>query len=521
MPEKMRVAFLSMEMLLRNFPEPHRGANFRGGLGILAGDIAANMSGAGIDSMCFVPLYNRPWFDKNRVLNNYESVAEPVLTVPVHTNGHEYAVKVWDIKWAGVYGLECPEVFNTLYAENRQKRLTQEVVFPMAVTKALRAKGFRPDVVWLNESHSAFVLPHLREDPYFENTATLFTIHTPEHAGMERYYDYKFETLGINAERYGPIFVKNHILDLTWGALLLSDAVNAVSAEHREVTRQMFNEFRTKISGIRNGTDLKFWTYPKLQEHIDSNGGCVNPDAILQIHGEAKEEALDTIARESGIRLNSDKPTAWFVRRLAQYKNLYPLLRDILPGICGERGEVVETPLGRLTGLGMQVVGAGMAPETDSTCLWWMEQFGHMATSTLRGRFVFLPKYSTNLLQMGAWGSDIWLVTPELKREACSTSDQRAAINGIPVLTSKTGGMLEYIEEFNPKTKTGNGFFLDPYDAITLYGKLSIFADLWYKWRLNGDQSYPALTLNAFSKRGTLDIRGTLEEYKSLFRKIT
>ena len=124
-------------------------------------------------------------------------------------------------------------------------------------------------------------------------------------------------------------------------------------------------------------------------------------------------------------------------------------------------------------------------------------------------------------MRIGAWGSDVWLVTPEPKREACGTSDQRAVINGIPVITTKTGGMAEYIQEFNPENGEGNGFFIDPYNARTLYEKLKLFSTFWYKWHNdNGDNPYSRLKLNAFNSGRALDIRLTLKKYRRLFIKL-
>lgn len=521
---KPKVAFLTMEMLLPGLPEPYCGANFRGGLGILSGDIMAGMPDARIEGAGFMPLYHRPWFNKNIELS-YDNCAEIKRKIVIEIDGQNYVISNREFYRGSqlVHGIECPEILDVLYTENRRKRMFQEILIAKAAIEILKATNFNPDVVWLNESHTALVIALLRSSSVFSRTKTLFTIHTPEHAGMERFYDYRFESLGIDPEQYGQIFVKDGVLDFTWAAMVLADAANAVSKEHCEVTQSLFRQFSSKISAVRNGTDSRFWMYPELIQLVDG-GEPITASDLLKVHHKARLEAFHLINNLSCLKLiNEEKPRAWFIRRLAAYKNLYPMLvqQGVIYAVCAERGTKIDTPLGQLDGLGMQVIGAGMAAETDNTCLWWMAEFNRIARDELPGQFVFLPAYSLELLKAGAWGSDVWLVTPEPRREACSTSDQRAVINGIPVITTNTGGMKEYIKEFNPETSEGNGFFIEPYNAKTLYEKLRIFSNLWYKWHDEGDNnSYLRLKLNCFNTGRQLDIRQALREYKKVILRL-
>jgi starch phosphorylase len=419
-----------------------------------------------------------------------------------------------------IFGIECPEIFDILYTENRQKRLAQEIAIGKIVPEILKMLNVRPDIVWLNESHTSLAIPQIREDPYFEGTRNFFTIHTPEQAGMERFYDYRFDhNMVADPEKYRSIFVQNNTLDLTWAAMVLSDAVSAVSREHAETTKKMFSQFRSKIFGIRNGTDSHFWTYPLLKEELDKNPD-LSERKLLEIHNGARLVALEFIAQKSGIRLDTLKPTVWFVRRFSGYKNLYPMLKDILPAVCAERGERIRTEIGEFEGLGMQIVSAGRAAETDNECLWWMSEFTRLTRENLKNRFVFIPEYTLDLLQMGAWGADVWLATPKLGREACGTGDQRAQINGIPVITSRTGGPMEYLEEYDEKNESGSGFFIEPYTPAGLYQKLKIFSKIWYEWQNKKSVSYPKIKHNSFLKGRELDIKFMLAEYKKIFERL-
>lgn len=513
--KSMTTVFLTMEALIDELPTKLCEANFRGGLGILAGDILRRFADAGIRSYGFMPLYHRSWATGEEC--DYTHL--PVI----HEQKHDdQAYTIRKIR-ADVFGIECQKTFNVLYTEDRRKRLAQETAIAKIVPETLKFLDIHPEVTHLNESHTGLVIPYIREDPYFERTKTLFTIHTPEQSGMEKFYDYRFENgITANSDRYRSLFVKDGVLDLTWGAMLLADAVNAVSEEHGRIVKEMFSPFRSKITAITNGTDTQFWRYPPLQQtYINKQNKQITTEALLNLHEEARRWSLDVAARRSGITLDPKKPTAWFVRRMQKYKNQYPMLSGILPAVCADRGISIATEFGELEGLGMNVVGAGRAAETDNECLDWMAKFSHMMSNeNLKGKFVFFQDYTLELLRAAAWGSDVWIAMPEPGREACGTGHQRTAANGIPAIVSRTGGMIEYLREFNPETTTGNTFFIDPYEPLTIYKKLKTFSDLWYAWHATGDPRYPTLKMNVFKTGLGLDIIPALEKYKTLYAKM-
>lgn len=505
----LTIAFLSMEMALPELEEPACGANFKGGLGIFSGDTMSGLAKCGIKTYAFVPFYHR--HPTTREAISYKGIS-------CIFEGEEKQLglqKIYHFKRGNgkveIFGLERNDIFDLIYTEDRRQRLRQEILMGKAPVQILKKMGVKPDIIWLNESHTALAIPEIREDPYFERTKTLFTIHTPEQAGMEKFWDFRFDDLKIDASKYYYIFIKGGILDLTWASAVLADKMNAVSREHAETTKKIFSQFKSKIISIKNGTDRDFW----LNERLKLLGENFSETKLWEIHQINKAESLQAVAKRSGIILDIFKPTIWWVRRIAEYKNQYPMLKDIIFAICAERGNFIETPLGRLESLGMQMVCAGRAAETDNNCLFWMEEFNQWThRRDLAGKFVFLPAYDIELLKIGAFGCDLWLCTPKPYREACGTSDQRATLNGNPVLTTKTGGTGEYVKEFDILTGKGNGFFIDPYNPLTLYQKLKIVSDIYYSWREKNDPLWLKIKMNAFRTGKSLDISFMVQNYK-------
>ena len=499
-----------MEMMIPELPEPARGANFRGGLGILSGDIAAGLKRAGIPAMGIIPLYNRYWVDSREV--SYDGLpVQCVMGLNLVINGQHTPIKILEINRAGtpVFGL-INEVFDYLYVHDRWQRLQQEKVLGKAVPLLLEKLGINPNIIWLNESHTSVALADIKERPFFKGDKSLFTIHTPDPAGMESFPSHWFDELGIDREKYYPIFVNDGTINFTRAAMYLADMVNAVSYEHCCGVKKTFPEFASKTLGIRNGSDRETWLSPRLREEER-----VNSSTLWRIHQKDKKDLLDLIRNLTSISLDLRKPLIIWVRRIVPYKNQRPLLAPIIKAICAERGQTIETPLGELPGLGMQMFCAGIPSYADEYCHSWVEDFNSwMQDPQLQGSFVFLHDYSFELLREGAAGCDVWLSCPWPKWEACGTSDQRATINGNINLTTKTGGAMEYIEEVEPESCQGNGFFIDPYDPFTVYDKLRIISDLYYDWTKAGNRIWPELRMNAFRSGKTLDITRMIAEYK-------
>ena len=58
---------------------------------------------------------------------------------------------------------------------------------------------------------------------------------------------------------------------------------------------------------------------------------------------------------------------------------------------------------------------------------------------------VYIPNYSRAIARALLAGADLLLFTPFSGWEACGTSYMKAAINGAPTLSSRDGGILEFV----------------------------------------------------------------------------
>lgn len=511
------VLYLSMEVLHHGMEEPHRSANLRGGLGALAGDTIYEAAALGLPIVGFTSLYARPWYGQIANDLSYEDFGPAVWTGDIPIAGKSYHTTVRELLPNHLYGIECPQVNTTLYTDDRENRFLEEVLFAHATAASLPAINFAPEIVWHNESHTAPAFP-LLNDHY--SVKTLFTIHTPVEAGMERFFGDRFEDMGID-ERYRSVFVSGggEVLDFTAALMSCSNCVNAVSQEHEETTEKMFPPYRSKISSVTNGVSRR-WMYPRLRQWVEERGYSIPVATLLAIQEDARRDGIAQIARLAHVQLDSEQPMVGFTRRMAKYKNIIPMLEPIASAVCAPRGMTVLTEFGELPGLGMQVVIAGHAVESDSEMLDWMNRLSNLA-ALLPGRFVYIPEYTYELLQFAAWSLDALMEIPLAILEACGTSGMRIFRNGKTNIATRTGGMREYVEEFNPASGKGTGFFVEPYTPLGLFEKLRQFSEIWYRWREHGDGPYPDLAGNVFRASSDLDVgRMILDGYVPIFEKL-
>jgi len=506
------IIVLSTETLMPGFPEPARSANFCGGLGILIGDEIQGFSRLGIEADFFVPFYSCYGSLEEKIC--YDFLNPKTSALDVHVNDKYAApVGVLDINEGSVriHGLVSP-FFDFLYTLDRWRRLQQEVIFGKAVSLLLKSLELNSGIVMANESHTAVAVSEIRGDPYFQKMKIVFGLHTKHAAGIETFPEQWFEESGINKEHHSR-FIREGQINLAWAAADLADGIIAVSDEFGQIVKkELFCEakYQDKITGIRNGSNRKLWLSARLKK-AEESGETIDLLKLWTIHQADKRELLSFVKQKTGVELCMTKPLVGWVRRITDFKNQYPMLKPIIKAVCAERGEKIQTSFGELPGLGMQMFCAGI-PAADNYRSWTEEFKKWMKDQGFQGKFAFLEEYNFELLKMT--GYDFWFHCPWPGWEACGTSSQRHYISGEPALTTRTGGDMEFVQEFDPKTGQGNGFYIDPYDPMTVYRKMKAYSDIYYDWQEYGVPTLLVLNNNAYETGKTLDITEMIKNYR-------
>ncbi len=436
-----------------------------------------------------------------------------------------YDVAVFVISRGGTpaFLFACEEVNDILYTEDNAKRLNQQVLMGKAVPSLMKKMGIRPSIFRLNEAHTVVAMSEMKQDPYFKDVTYVFTNHTPIDAGMARYGNQDwFDRLGLPAE-YRDNFIHKGMLDFSYAAMSLADVVNGVSNRHAEILRKMFPEFAYKIKGIMNGTG-QFWKSDAIVA-AEAAEEKLTPQKLWDIHQEDKQKLGNIIElRERGIKIDLNEPVVMAIRRIDHYKQQYPMLKDIIKALCQDKGVKTTVVLDgqelELEGLGITIVLGGIIVNPfDPTLQHWVREFlSWMQDPALKGRFIFISGNDIELMKAAASGCDSWIEMPRPDEEACGTSGMRAVTNGNPTIGFEGGWSLEWIREYIPKKEGeavgyGNGFFIEKNSPKSLYDKLKIISDLYYKWRDEGDTEWIELRRKVYKDAQALDIGNMVKRY--------
>lgn len=374
-----------------------------------------------------------------------------------------------------------------LYGGDRDMRISQEIVLGMGGVRALKALGIKATVFHMNEGHSAFLgLERIRDLmktdglPYhaaLEAVAAsgVFTTHTPVPAGhdafshemMDRYFGRYLASTGISRTQLFELGASANdygTFSMTVLAINTSRYANGVSKLHGEVSRELwshmwegFADQEMPIGHITNGIHVGSWMAPELAAVLTAAGGKTwlehqtnaaawkkatsgVPDARLwSTHEDLKLKMIEhvrdrqrtrlrrlgrsnAVVREVDRILDPKALTIGFARRFATYKRATLLFSD------PERLLRILTNPERP----VQLVFAGKAHPADDPGKDFIRRIHEFSQDPRFARHIVVVEgYDINLARHLVSGVDVWMNNPRRPLEACGTSGQKAAINGV------------------------------------------------------------------------------------------
>lgn len=361
------------------------------------------------------------------------------------------------------------------YADNHERF----AFFGKAVFEMLKRLGWQPTLIHCNDWHTGLIPLYLKtaykNDPFFENTKTLFTIHNIAYQGV--FPDSYATGLDIPpAQLKETCALHGGKLNFLKAGVTMADHVNAVSTYYAEEIKTndelsggMKNHFNKKIlkySGITNGIDYKFWN-PAKDKLIPSN--------YSTDHLTGKMECKKALVEKLGLPFDENLPVLGIVTRLVEQKGI-DLMLEIIP-------EVLQNDIQLI------LIGHG-------------EDKFVKEIETLKNKFPgkmgLVFSFDEHLAHMVYAGADIYLMPS--KFEACGFSHMYALRYGTIPVAKETGGTADVIKE--PKgssEKNANGFkfkkhtkedFLETINkAITMFHKKAAWNNMVMN-ALNTDLSW-------------------------------
>jgi starch phosphorylase len=442
---------------------------YSGGLGFLAGshmrsgyELKQNMIGVGM-------LWKYGYYDQARnedqtlrtdfVEKTYNFLEDTGIEVEVklHDNPHvkvrAYVLKPEIFGTVPIYLLSTDvegndflsrTITNHLYDANEVTRVSQSIVLGIGGAKVVEALG-GADVYHLNEGHALPAFYYLKDQGVKKNQL-VFTTHTPEKAGNEERDARHLNRCGFFGRTYseqelGKEMVNNGMINYTVAALRMAKKANAVSKLHAKVSKVMWKEYdRTcSIVPITNAQNQKFWMDPTVEKAWKKK----NDKAYQKRKKELKKDLFTEVVNQTEKMFDPEVLTFVWARRFAGYKRADMLLHDL------DRFHKMLTN----AKYPVQIIWAGKPYPMD---YYAIDIFNHLVNfSKQYPNLAVLVGYEIDLSRQLKCGSDVWLNTPRITREASGTSGMTAAMNGSVNVSINDG----WIPEFG---KNGKNCFVLP-----------------------------------------------------------
>jgi starch phosphorylase len=461
---KKKVAYFSME-----FGIDQAFNIYSGGLGFLAGshmrsgfELKQNMIGIGM-------LWKYGYYDQSR---NDDQTLKAEFNQKrfdfLEDTGIEVDVKLHDNPSVKVraYVLK-PEIFGTvpmyflstdvegndhlsrtitnhLYDANEVTRVSQSIILGIGGAKVVEALG-GSDVYHLNEGHGLPAFYYLRDQGVKKNQL-VFTTHTPEKAGNEEREARHLNRCGffgrnLSEDELQKEMVNGGMVNYTVAALRMAKRANAVSKLHAKVAKDMWKDYpgTCNIIPITNAQNQNFWQDKTIKRTWERK----QVKAYQKRKLELKQELFNEVEKQTNKKMDPEVLTFVWARRFAGYKRADLLLHDLQRFerlISNEKYPV-------------QIIWAGKPYPYD---YYAIDIFNHLVNyAKQKPNLTVLTGYEIDLSRKLKDGSDVWLNTPRITREASGTSGMTAAMNGSVNVSINDG----WIPEFQ---KNGKNCFVLP-----------------------------------------------------------
>ncbi len=323
-------------------------------------------------------------------------------------------------------------------------------LFGRALLEAARVLRLEPDVLHLNDHHTALAAVYLRElygdDPVLSRAGIVFSIHNLGYLGT--FDSALLPKLGFESKRcsYGSAFeYRGGVSTLKLG-IEYSDYVNTVSERYAEEIagspefghglEGVLAEKRDagRLTGILNGVDYSVWD-PTVDELIPTRYSAADVSG--------KRRCRSELRARCGLRDDAEVPLIGMVSRLVDQKG-FDLLSEVASDIIA---------------LGVQLVVLGTGQEEHHEFLKALE-------SKHAGRVSANLLFDNKLAHWIEAGSDMFLMPS--RYEPCGLNQMYSLRYGTVPIVRATGGLVDTVEDYDATVDAGVGFVFGEYNSTEM-----------------------------------------------------
>lgn len=363
------------------------------------------------------------------------------------------------------------------------------VFLSRASLQLAKAIGFKPDVIHANDWHTAatpvFLNTIYANDPFFDSTASVMTIHNMQYQGQ--FYEGLMDVLGVGWEHFTYLELEqNDCVNLLKGGIYHANMVSTVSVGYKNETMTpqygyglegVMQDRAASYVGILNGMDYEEWN-PATDNYLAANYDTNEMDGKAACKGDVQQIM--------GLPISDKIPLFGVVSRLVDQKGVHLL------------AEAFEW----MMGLDIQVVMLG---EGDAV---WHEFFRAMAAKYPQ-KFAVRIGYDNALAHKIEAGADFF-VMPSIF-EPCGLNQMYSLRYGTPPIVRATGGLDDTVENFDERHKSGTGFKFGDATPAALYNTIGWATYTYY----DNKDGLDALRQNGMKLRFTWD--ESAKKYEKLY----
>ncbi|RMG46313.1 MAG: glycogen synthase GlgA [Acidobacteria bacterium] len=438
-----------------------------GGLADVAVALPKALMKQGLDVRIFVPRYPGVPMDEAVI---------PDLMVPFAFGLRPAAVYRTRTHGLPVYSIDAPIYFDRegIYGPpggEYPDNVERYAFFSRAVLEAIKRSGPPPHIIHCHDWQTGLIPLYLRtayrNDPFYASTATLFTVHNLAYQGL-------FDPRLLPHLGFGPeVFQTDEGIEFHGMAsalkagLVAATGISTVSPRYAQEIQTpefgcgldgLLRARRDDVIGILNGVDYEVWN-PETDPYIARNYG---PDSL-----EGKKECKIDLLKRMNLPVDVARPLIGSISRLVEQKGF----------------DLIEQAAERMLHMNTSYVVLGSGDPK-------LENFFRQLHRAFPDRVGVYFGFDDPLAHRIEAGTDLFLMPS--RYEPCGLNQMYSLKYGTVPLVRGTGGLDDTIRNFDPHSRSGNGFKFYEYSADRLLEKLqealSVYRqkDLWRTLMLNG-----------------------------------
>lgn len=313
------------------------------------------------------------------------------------------------------------------------------IFFARAVLEVLKLNP--PMILHAHDWQSALAVAFLKAQPHLypelSSVKTIFTIHNLGYQGI--FWHPEWHLLNLEQSFFTPRYLEFYgKINFLKGGLVFADVLTTVSPTYAEEIKNaeqgfglegVFQERAASLVGILSGADYDIWN-PETDPFISKKYGPKNLSG--------KRTCKADLQRTFCLPENPDVPLIGMVSRLTAQKGL----------------DLLEKAMDELLSRDIQFVLLGTGDKQ-------YQDFLSKAPERYPGKVGVQIVFEESLAHKIIAGADLFLM-PSRYEPGGLTQMYSLRYGTIPIVRA-TGGLKDTIEEFDPKTKKGNGIIFGPY----------------------------------------------------------